>query len=53
MDGLRGLFPGNYVKTKKTKTSTGSKPPFLPPPPPPPSEPDWAPREYLEKGEQI
>ena len=30
-----------------------TKPPSepLPPPPPPPSEPEWAPREYLEKGE--
>ena len=29
----------------------GSKPPVdFPPPPPPPSEPDWAPKRFIEKG---
>lgn len=43
---------------KKTKTPTSRMPPaeMLPPPPPPPpqpTEPDWAPREYIEKGEHY
>ena len=40
---------------KKPRTSNSRMPPAenLPPPPPPPpqpTEPEWAPREYLEKG---
>lgn len=40
---------------KKTKISNIRIPAetLPPPPPPPPSEPDWAPREYLEKGENY
>ena len=42
----------NRGALKKTKAPAGRVPPAetLPPPPPPPSEPEWAPREYLEKG---
>ena len=42
---------------KKTKMSTGRSPsdslPPPPPPPPQPTEPDWAPKEYLEKGKHY
>ena len=31
----------------------GPKPPVDLPPPPPPSEPDWAPKRFIEKGNLI
>ena len=48
----------NRAALKKTKMSTNRVPPAeaLPPPPPPPpqpTEPDWAPKEYIEKGEHY
>lgn len=48
----------NRAALKKTRAPGGHMPPAetLPPPPPPPpqpTEPDWAPREYLEKGEHY
>lgn len=45
----------NRAALKKTKAGVNRMPPTeaVPPPPPPPSEPEWAPREYLEKGEHY
>ncbi|XP_065906383.1 uncharacterized protein [Dysidea avara] len=53
---MSAFNPNDILKQtqlKKTKVSTGRSPsdslPPPPPPPPQPTEPDWAPKEYLER----
>ena len=50
-----GPAPFNPEDILKARLSSrkGSKAPVDLPPPPPPSEPDWAPKKYLEKGGQL
>ncbi len=54
--GGGGFNPADILNARlggarKGSTKAPVEPPPPPPPPPPSSEPDWAPQNYLEKGE--